>query len=57
MKKKKKKTPGIWGVTIVDAKSKEHFAFVNPTLVSKAGMRENTKENRFLGYCKSIKRM
>ena len=31
---------------MVDAKIKERFAFVNPTLVSKAGMGEATKENR-----------
>ena len=31
---------------MVDAKMKEKFAFDNPTLVSKAGMREATKENR-----------
>ena len=31
---------------MVDAKMKERFAFVNPTLVSKAGMGEETKENR-----------
>ena len=31
---------------MVDAKMKERFAFVNPALVSKAGMREATKENR-----------
>ena len=31
---------------MVDVKMKERFAFVNPTLVSKAGMGEATKENR-----------
>ena len=31
---------------MVDAKMKERFAFVNPALVSKAGMLEATKENR-----------
>ena len=31
---------------MVDAKMKERFAFVNPTLVSKAGMGEAVKENR-----------
>ena len=31
---------------MVDAKMKERFAFVNPALVSKAGMQEATKENR-----------
>ena len=31
---------------MVDAKTKERFAFVNPILVSKARMREATKENR-----------
>ena len=31
---------------MVDAKMKEQFAFVNPTLVSKARMGESTKENR-----------
>ena len=31
---------------MVDTKMKEWFAFVNPTLVSKAGMGEVTKENR-----------
>ena len=31
---------------MVDAKMKERFAFVNPTLVSKARMGEATKENR-----------
>ena len=31
---------------MVDAKVREQFAFVNPALVSKAGMGEATKENR-----------
>ena len=31
---------------MVDAKMKERFSFFNPTLVSKAGMGEATKENR-----------
>ena len=31
---------------MVDANMKERFAFVNPTLVSKAGMGEAMKENR-----------
>ena len=31
---------------MVDTKMKERFSFVNPALVSKAGMREATKENR-----------
>ena len=31
---------------MVDANMKERFAFVNPTLVSKAGMGEATKEKR-----------
>ena len=31
---------------MVDSKMKERFAFVNPALVSKAGMRKATKENR-----------
>ena len=31
---------------MIDAEMKERFAFVNPTLVSKAGMGEATKENR-----------
>ena len=31
---------------MVDAKMKDRYAFVNPTLVSKAGMGEATKENR-----------
>ena len=31
---------------MVDANMKERFPFVNPTLVSKAGMGEATKENR-----------
>ena len=29
---------------MVDGKMKEQFAFVNPTLVSKVGMEEATKE-------------
>ena len=31
---------------MIDAEMKEWFAFVNPTLISKAGMGEATKENR-----------
>ena len=31
---------------MIDAEMKEHFAFVNPTLVSQAGMGEAKKENR-----------
>ena len=31
---------------MVDGKMKEWFAFVNPTLVSKVGMGEATKENK-----------
>ena len=31
---------------MVDGKMKERFAFVNPTLVSKVGMGEATKENK-----------
>ena len=31
---------------MIDVEMKERFAFVNPTLVSKAGMGEATKENR-----------
>ena len=31
---------------MVDGKLKERFAFVNPTLVSKVGMGEATKENK-----------
>ena len=31
---------------MIDVEMKERFAFVNPTLVSKAGMGEATNENR-----------
>ena len=31
---------------MADGKMKERFAFVNPALVSKVGMREATKENK-----------
>ena len=42
----------MWGLTrhlhrkLIDAKQVERYVFVNPVLVSKAGMGEGSKENR-----------
>ena len=39
---------------MIDAEMKERFAFVNPTLVSIAGMGEATKENRSMVIAKRL---
>ena len=42
----------MWGLTrhlhrkLIDAKQVEQYVFVNPVLVSKAGMGEESKENK-----------